>query len=266
MSQCHHCAGKDGMPNVPAHGPCFECNFATCAHPSGRVDSYFHGEQCNCGCRKFVCEFDIYKHAKEKHSRDEPVSCFPALAGSVGAETFGGAASALATDRTEALVEPGQLAAFNRWLNLFRPGRAALVEVLGRDWERPEGRVIELKFRLGDLFVEFTPAFYSVGTLQRVLALSGRSLAGLFAAKVTPSTLRDVSERVSYEFRTWAATGYVPGPLTLRAWLPPDTPEQNVLAVRGALASTRPPDRAADIARWVVEAVAAESTVPVGAL
>jgi len=258
MSQCHYCASQDGVIGIQDHGICFECSFATCAHPSGRVDGYFHGEPCSCECRCFVCEYDIQDHARLRHGRDEPDPCFPALTSHGNLATFGGASSALVSDTTGDLIRPEWLVAFNRSLNLFNPGRKALLSILGHDWEQAEGRVVELASRPGDQFVEFAPAFFNAGTLERIMVLSVRSLATLGAVPEPPSLLKDIPTRVHGELLSWTQTNEPPSITSLEWLLPPVTRSERVRAIRSVFATTWVPHGAEQVARWVLETVVKE--------
>lgn len=231
MSPCHYCARLDALPNVPDHGICPVCHFAVCAHPSGRANGYFHAEQCSCGCRKLICEFDINEHAVKVHGQSGPEPCFPALTGTTALQAAGGAAAALGDaggagdpgDEGDAgsADDPGHpiteavAADLNRFLNVVRPGAGPLVDALGRSWRGPEGRVVEVPGRPDVHRVEFASGFLArPDTLRRVGTLAVATLRRVFSrGDLPPALTRD--ESAARALRTWARGGPPPGPRVL---------------------------------------------------
>lgn len=225
-----------------------------------------HGEWCDCTCGRLICQRHRTLHLLTNHSGSSSGGCFPVTSGIESARTLVTATAVLAT-RTGAGVAPDQAAVFTSFLNVVTPGHVPLLDaVAGR--APSEYRIDAGYWPGGDdgdgPAVVLSDAFFTAGTLERVIILAARELGTAARSQVFRSVedpvMTEARRQTLDEFRALADKGEAPGQESLRPWTPADVSPGILDELHLILTQPAPATRAA-IARWVTE-----TTVQRGAL
>ena len=169
MSDCYIC--DDEGVTTASKGLCSDCSQFACGAPSKRTDGRYHGAQCKCGCKKFVCKLDIEDHANRHGS--SPEGCFPGFVLDVGAAVLEATHDALQQEGTN--LRKKVASAGEDLLIAVGPGPRVLREVLSttNDYlleERSIGKRTSF---------EITPGKLTLGHMKRLAALAARAIANV---------------------------------------------------------------------------------------
>ncbi|HET7584416.1 MAG TPA: hypothetical protein VFK13_05880 [Gemmatimonadaceae bacterium] len=170
---CFYCA-QQTVP-TPDNGLCVECSHAVCTSPPLRKDRVYHGLTCRCECRKLVCKYDAPAHARSHHRRT--IDCFPASAGGFASDALETCVRVARDGRSAERLDADEVERLNHFLSFAVPGHQALLAALDRHPGRGVTDVVRIHTSGNAEWPAFDAPFYSGGALDRVAALSARTLA-----------------------------------------------------------------------------------------
>jgi hypothetical protein len=165
---CALCS-RGKFPSHAGCATCATCLNSVCTDSCRRPDGHSHGARCACGCPGTFCRPDLQDHVDDTHGGSVS-NCFPSQGGLLGLQALGNALSAYYNQRSGERTPPKMRLAWNEFLNVVSPGSKALkatrlppgqYQLETHQWE-PTGKVR----------VEFSPSFFTEGTLERLAALA----------------------------------------------------------------------------------------------
>ncbi|MBI4501720.1 MAG: hypothetical protein HY700_11225 [Gemmatimonadetes bacterium] len=262
---CYYCNRENQQ--IPDGGNCSACQVHVCTSPSRRPDGRFHGDRCNCGCRRLFCDPDLEPHAIDEHG-GTVATCFPNFSLQLAVPAFAAASKGISTLQ-RAPQEDSQI---NHFLNSVTPGWRAL-RTATENMVDAAGIVGPAPRPFDRWHVRLKPEFLTAGTMERVAVLAARAMGEAWSAADKKS--RSAKLKMGSPFHTlekFAAWSNKAEPLTptaidpwlggiqLRGGFDFEIPTESGPPLMHALSNVEVPRTSQAVAEWLVAGLVHRST------